>query len=215
MGKVINYDGMRINKFIVVKRDHKDKNGHYVFLCKCDCGKDFFVSSGNIRRNLSCGCESRRITSERRFVHGESHSRLYRVWYAMKGRCYNPHDDAYKDYGGRGIKMCDEWMTYTGFRKWALDNGYDEKAERRMCTLDRIDFNGNYEPSNCRWVDMRVQSNNKRSNRLVTLNGETHNIAEWSKIVGIKSQTIIRRLNKGWSNEDALTLPLQRNHKNK
>lgn len=102
--------------------------------------------------------------------------------------------------------MCNDWLnSYESFAKWSKDNGY-----KHGLTLDRIDVNGNYQPSNCRWVDMSVQSNNKRNNRLVELEGETHTISEWSRIVGISKETIRYRLNSGWSSYKALTTPTKR-----
>jgi hypothetical protein len=107
----------------------------------------------------------------------------------MKQRCNNPNAKCYERYGGRGIKICNEWYTFEPFYKWALTTGYKEGL-----SIDRIDNNGNYEPNNCRWIDAKAQANNRRSSRFVTHNGETHTIAEWSNITGIKSSTLFERL---------------------
>ena len=119
----------------------------------------------------------------------------------MKTRCNNPNVLEYKDYGGRGITVCDEWQhSYETFRDWARLNGYMDDL-----TIDRIDVNGNYEPSNCRWSTRKEQANNRRSNKLITFNGETHNIQEWSDIVGVNDITLRNRLYKyGWSVEKAV-----------
>lgn len=134
---------------------------------------------------------------------GISRTRLYIIWSHMKQRCYNEKDLKYPRYGARGIKVCDEWKdNFMAFREWALKNGYEENL-----TLDRIDGNKNYEPSNCRWRTYRQQANNMSSNHFLTFNGATHTIAEWSRIVGINRATIERRINKHkWSVEDALTI---------
>lgn len=129
--------------------------------------------------------------------------RLYDLWCHMKQRCQNPTDKRYSLYGGRGITICEEWSDYSIFRKWALSNGYANDL-----TLDRIDNNGNYEPSNCRWTTQKVQSNNRRTNRIITHNGVSHTLSEWSDITGIKWCTIRRRIEVGWSVEQALTTPV-------
>lgn len=128
-------------------------------------------------------------------------SRLYRAWRHMKGRCYDPHDIGYAYYGGRGIKVCKEWDNdYLSFKKWALSNGYKD-----FLTLDRIDFNGNYEPYNCRWATRKEQANNRRGLHKVEYHGETKTLTEWSQITGIKITTLFMRLmNYHWSVERAL-----------
>lgn len=133
-----------------------------------------------------------------------SRTRPYRIWCSMKQRCYYNKSVGFKNYGGRGIVVCDEWKNnYLLFLDWALANGYSDQL-----TLDRIDSNGNYEPSNCRWVSYVQQNNNSSNNVLLTFNGVTHTIAEWSRIVGLKKSTIEYRKRIGWSDEKALTTPL-------
>lgn len=136
--------------------------------------------------------------------------RLEYVWLEMRQRCKNPKHHAYKYYGGRGIKICKEWESYKTFRDWAAMTGYNANAKRGECTLDRIDPNGNYEPLNCRWVSMRVQQNNKRNNHYITINGVTRTIAEWGRTSAINEMTIRKRLEYGWSDVDAVTMPLKR-----
>lgn len=123
----------------------------------------------------------------------------------MRDRCNNPKCKDYKYYGGKGVKVSPEWNEFLNFKKWAFDNGYDENAKRGDCTIDRINCDGNYEPSNCRWVNWSIQANNMSSNRNLTYNGETHDVEQWSEIVGIPAKTIRARLDKGWSAERALT----------
>ena len=141
------------------------------------------------------------LTAIRFATHNKSNERVYRIWKSMKKRCENPNYKWYANYGGRGIRVCDEWQKFEPFYEWATSNGYAENL-----TIDRIDVNGNYEPNNCRWVDMTTQSNNKRTNRNITFNNETHTMKEWSEILGIKYSTLESRLNKHkWSVEKAFT----------
>lgn len=138
------------------------------------------------------------------FIHGMSDSRLFKSWIHMRERCNDPKNKRYRNYGGRGITVCDEWnKEFLPFYEWAMANGYDDHL-----TLDRIDVNKGYYPQNCRWVDMRTQQNNRSNNHRIEYKGESHTIMEWSRIVGIKRQTIVARLKSGWSVEDALTKPL-------
>lgn len=134
--------------------------------------------------------------------HNAYKTKLYYVWSDIKTRCYNSKSAPFNHYGGRGITMCEEWRSsFIVFRDWAINSGYQEGL-----TIDRIDVNRGYFPENCRWVDMIAQANNKRTNRKVEYNGETHTISEWSRIVDIEKNTLRRRLNAGWSVEDALTI---------
>jgi hypothetical protein len=126
----------------------------------------------------------------------------------MRNRCLDANHPQYKDYGGRGIKVCDEWSSFEAFKEWAVANGYKNDAKRGDCTLDRIDVNGDYEPSNCRWVDMKTQGRNRRSNHMLTINGETHCIAEWGEIANIIPSRISKRLARGWSPYDAVFRPI-------
>ena len=157
---------------------------------------------------------------DKRYRHGcgkrNSPSRLYNVWKNMKVRCNNPHYKEYKYYGGRGITVCEEWNDFNEFQKWAYSNGYDEKAKRGECTLDRISTDKGYSPSNCRWVNMKVQCSNRRmwgayfhSREMITweFSGESHTVREWSEITGIDRNTLRTRWYKGWSVERILTTP--------
>jgi hypothetical protein len=127
-------------------------------------------------------------------------SRIYSTWHNMKSRCYNPNTQHYNHYGGRGIIVCDEWKnSFQAFHKWAIENGY-----RDDLTIDRIDVNGNYEPSNCRWVDMYCQNNNTSKNRYITHNGETKTAAEWARQYGINTRLFSTRMRRGWRFERAI-----------
>ena len=122
--------------------------------------------------------------------------RLYGIWKNMKRRCNSPKDKRYSEYGGRGISVCDDWNDYGNFRKWAYENGYDEKAEYGNCTIDRMDNNGNYEPSNCRWTDRITQANNTSRNHYVELNGQRMTIAEFARVMNINNNHAWYYLNK-------------------
>ena len=133
--------------------------------------------------------------------HGMYGSRLYKTWNNMISRCYCKSFRNYRNYGGRGITVCDEWKnSFVAFMNWALSNGYSDTL-----TLDRINTEGGYCPENCRWITNKEQQNNKRNNRLITYKGITHTLQEWSEITGIHKKTISKRIDRGWTIEDALT----------
>lgn len=127
-------------------------------------------------------------------------TRLYKIWGDMKNRCNNPNNTVFKFYGARNIGVCKEWEQFEPFRDWATNNGYTDEL-----TIDRIDVNGNYEPSNCRWVTMKEQSRNKRNNHFVTYNNETHCLSEWAERYNINYKMLFKRLKSGWSFEKAIT----------
>lgn len=143
------------------------------------------------------------------YKHGLSHTRIDNIYKSMVSRCYNKNNSRYKNYGGRGINVCYEWLYDKNiFFKWALENGYKDNL-----TIDRIDVDRDYCPNNCKWSTYKEQANNKSNNRLLLFNGVNHTISEWSSITGIKSQTIWARLKSGWSVERALsTLPSEKNY---
>lgn len=202
----------RFGRLLVVERADNDKYGNAMWLCKCDCGKTVVVKGQSLRRGdtLSCGCYHEDEVACRFTKHGQSRTRLYHTWQYMKRRCYNPKHKHYSYYGGRGIVVCDEWLSsYENFMQWAISNGYSDDL-----TLDRIDSDGNYEPNNCRWVSRKVQQNNRSGVLYFTINGETRSLMQWCEIYNVPHErTRNRVVNKGWNIIDALTTPpLKRNH---
>ena len=206
-----NLVGMKFGRLTVMDRESpKSKKAKGLWVCKCECGNVIKVNTSDLKsgNTTSCGCKRKETLRQLRTKHGESNTRLYNVWSDMKKRCYNTKNVDYKNYGGRGITVCDEWMDFQNFYEWAIANGYDETAPRGQCTIDRIDVDGCYEPENCRWVDRYIQMNNKRNNRILTYNGESHTLAEWCEIVNIPYNCLKSRLNKlHWSVEKTLTTP--------
>lgn len=161
----------------------------HLWKCQCECGnekitQDNLLITGKV---TSCGCGKPERMIKMHTKHGgakrKNEERLYSIWRSMKRRCANKND---MNYGGRGISVCDEWQDYQTFKEWAYNNGYDDKADKGQCTIDRINNDGNYEPSNCRWVDMVAQANNTRKSRYVDFQGRTMTIAEFSRVMNIK-----------------------------
>lgn len=197
--------GEKIGRLTVIKRVENNKANNAQWLCQCECGKEIITTTANLKRrhSKSCGCLRKEHTSginNNFYKHGMYNTKLYQTWHNMKQRCFNKNSSHYKNYGGRGIKVCDEWLEFMNFYNWAMSNEYSEEL-----TIDRIDVNGNYEPDNCRWVDNKTQCNNKRNNHLITYNGKTHTMMEWSRLLNIKYDVLRFRLKRGWDIEKALT----------
>ena len=205
MGKFCDITGQKFNKLTVIKRLENSKWNETQWLCRCDCGNKVILTYGKIAygHTKSCGCYKIEVTSKNKRKHGLRNTRLYRIWNSMKQRCNNPNSSAYKDYGNRGIKVCKEWgNNFLNFYNWAMNNGYEDDL-----TIDRINNNEGYYPNNCRWVTSSQQANNKRSNVVLALDNEVHNISEWCRITGLTRSTITHRLQRGWSVSDTLTIP--------
>lgn len=197
-----NLVGKRFGKLTVISENGRSNHGDKIWLCRCDCGKitTSYTSILNRGYKMSCGCE---VGSNFR-THNHSKERLYSIWKDIKSRCNNPHEKAYNNYGGRGITICDEWSDYMVFRTWALSHGY-----RDDLTIDRIDVNGNYEPSNCRWATIKEQARNKRDTIWVSYKGQTKCLTEWAEILNINQATLRHRIcDYGWSVEKAFNRPI-------
>lgn len=186
--KVENVIGQRFERLVVLENLQIKAHGSTLHRCICDCGNIIEIPLSYLKSKhyRSCGCLKR----DSHTTHNLSKTRIYEIYNCMLKRCYKENNQAYKDYGGRGITVCDEWKnSFIEFAKWAMKNGYKDDL-----TIDRIDNNGNYEPSNCRWATKAEQARNTRKNKFFTYNGETKIISEWSRILEIPQTTLFRRI---------------------
>ena len=172
------------------------KNKRRMWKCQCECGNITIVDTNSLTtgNTTSCGCKHKELYQKHSIEmkkHGMSNTRLYHCWTDMRQRCNNPKNKCFKYYGERGIKVCEEWNNSMNFINWALSNGYKDDL-----TLDRIDVNKDYSPSNCRWVTIKEQANNKRNNVLYTYNNETLTLAQWCERLGLKSQCVSTKIHR-------------------
>lgn len=208
INNLIDLTGMRFGRLTVIEKA-EDKNKQIMWRCKCDCGNEKCVSSGNLRSGCtkSCGCLHDEVAKISKKTHGMSKTRIYRIYKEMYARCYSPKRPEYPDYGGRGIAICDEWLDeengFMNFYNWAMANGYADNL-----TIDRINKDGNYEPSNCRWATAKEQARNTRNTVFLTYKGETKSVPEWSEIIGISKDTLTYRKRSGWSDKDCIEIPV-------
>jgi len=202
-GVLKDLTGMKFGRLTVLQRVENDKKGNARFLCQCICDNTIIVlgwclSTGRTR---SCGCLQKECVRNRTLTHGDSNGGLeYSKWLSMKSRCLYQSSDQYHNYGARGIKICDRWInSYENFLK---DMGRCPLG----LTLERIDTNGNYEPSNCKWATIYEQAGNRRNNRLLTFNGRTQIMMDWVREWGIARPTLYRNLKKGRTMEEIFNL---------
>ncbi|MFA6290131.1 MAG: hypothetical protein WC637_00040 [Victivallales bacterium] len=198
--------GKRYGRLTVKSRD-TNCGKHVKWVCLCDCGNEKTIFAMNLKRGLttSCGC-FRKENIHNPLKHGLTGTRIYNIYHGMIARCCSiqENNEAYPYYRGKGIEVCNEWRSdIKNFYSWAMANGYDESL-----TIDRIDNDGNYEPSNCRWIPIGEQSKNTSSNHNITFQDETMTMSDWARKKGLKISTFCARLKKGWSKEEALTIPL-------
>ena len=207
MGSFINLVGNKFGRLTVIKEGDRKSNGSVKWICSCECGKTRSVDSHALRsgHTQSCGCLNREnnikaITKHGMAKRGKWHP-LYGIWSQIRHRCSSPKFKQYKDYGGRGIKVCERWGGVDGFENFLSDMG--ERPDGH--SIDRIDNNGDYSPDNCRWATQSEQHRNTRSNKFVEAFGEKKTIAEWSEIYGVNKKTLAARINRGVPPEDAIT----------
>lgn len=196
--KFIDLTGKKFGKLTVIKRV-ENICGRSAFLCRCDCGEKLIVKGFLLKKGItkSCGCLRRKVAKENldiahranqkyKLKNFSLNKKIYMAWLNMKNRCCNKNSKNYKNYGGRGIKVCKEWLNdFESFYEWAINNGCEQGL-----SIDRINNNGDYTPSNCRWSDMKTQSRNRRTNHLLTINNETHCLIEWSEKLNTSVTTL-------------------------
>jgi hypothetical protein len=198
--------GKKFNRFKVIEFHHVDKYGAPMWMCLCDCGNKKVVRGSNLMsgHSKSCGCFQKDMVSKTMKKHGDSFTRLYGIWTDMRHRCRNKNIKSWESYGGKGIKVCKEWRkSYLSFKKWALENGYNDNL-----TIDRIDVEDDYKPSNCRWATKKQQSNNRSNNRIIKYQGKELTLKQWSELKGIAPKTLAGRLDRGWSVKMSLEKPV-------
>lgn len=186
--------GKRFGRLVVVGLSSIDNHRHKKYECKCDCGNTSFVFGTSLKSGdtKSCGCILR--------IHNLSKSPIYKVWKTMIQRCENRNNHKYPNYGGRGISVCDRWHSFENF--------YEDMGDPpEGMSIDRIDNDGNYTPSNCRWATSKEQANHTRRNRMIEYQGENKPLQQWADEFGVKRELIARRLNRGWAIREALTKP--------
>lgn len=189
----------KYGRLLVISYDAKKGNNHYVN-CRCECGNTKSIRLSRLKsgETQSCGCirienleKLRQINNIEK--HGKSKEKLYNVYRNIKYRCYNSNCHIYKNYGGKGVKVCDDWLNdFMSFYNWAHSNGYQEGL-----SIDRIDVNGDYEPSNCRWSDNTTQANNRSNTIYLTHNNKTQSLSTWAKELSIPYATVYSRFSKG------------------
>jgi hypothetical protein len=196
-----NLTGLSFDRWSVLSEADSLRKSRRYWLCVCTCGKQSVVDGKELRTGRSTGCYRCRAKK-----HGMRDKPEYVVWKRMKSRCEQTTNQDFRHYGGRGIRVCDEWQSFASFYR---DMGPRPTPKH---TIERIKNHLGYSKDNCRWATRKEQARNTRRNRLLTLHGVTKSIPDWAELVGVSYQTIGQRLRYGWSVERALTTPLQRNY---
>lgn len=219
MGKRLNLIGQKFGRLLVLEFAGI-RNYRTFFLCRCECGKEKIIMGKSIinGKTKSCGCLIKEVMKNNFFgvTHGKHNTIFYKKWGGIKTRCLNKKNHTYKNYGGRGIKICDKWLKFEGFYDDMYDNEDPSKSYIKHCekfgenntTLDRIDNNKGYCKENCRWSTSKEQANNRRNNRLIVYQGKRQTIAEWAKELNIKPSLISDRIKRGWKIEKVFNTPI-------
>lgn len=195
--------GQRFENLTVVQKLKMNNHREMKWLCICDCGNMYKATSHGLTHGETVCCKecAKRKIAVSNTKHGCEPIELWHAYTNMKTRCHNPKYTLYHRYGGRGITVCNQWSnSFVAFRDWALNNGWEKGL-----TLDRINNDGNYCPENCKWSTVQEQSNNRRTNRMLTKGGATDTMANWSRKLNIPYYVIQRRLYRGWNDEKALS----------
>lgn len=215
MSHLIDMTGRRVGKLLVLRRA-ENQGTRAMWICKCDCGEYCIARGSELRSGCKtdCGCSGKERTRKAVTKHGDSTSRLYRMWRSMLNRCERPRQANSKYYHDKGITVCQEWHDYLVFKEWALANGYDPNAKFGECTLDRIDGSTGYSPENCRWVSIDTQNKHRSEFHTHTVqiafNGVTKYLDQWASEYNIPYKTLWARINvRKWSIEKALTTPVR------
>jgi hypothetical protein len=202
----IDRTGQRFGKLLVLglaetKRVGSDGRIKVFWNCRCDCGTELAVVSGNLGNGHteSCGCVAASKAGDRTRTHGLAGTRVYIIWQRMKDRCSKPDDESYQYYGARGVKVCEKWSD--SFEAFFADMGQPPSSKH---SIEREDTNGNYEPGNCRWATSTEQGRNRRNNLRLTIDGETRCAAEWAEARGISPFTIYTRIRRGSTHFEAV-----------
>lgn len=201
----IDLTGKVFGRLAVIKESDNRKGGGLCWECLCSCGETALVRSYSLQTGdtTSCGCFHREQTSKASKTHGKTFERVYKSWTGMRSRCNDPNHNRFRNYGGRGIKVCDSWLN--SFEQFYLDMG-DQPSGKH--SLDRINTDGDYCKENCRWATSIQQQNNTTRNHHLKLKGVTRTVAEWGRVLGFSPHTIHTRLRAGWSTSEALTTPV-------
>ena len=212
--------GKNFDRLKVIKFNGTNRNGRATWLCKCSCGNMVVTTTNKLLsgRKRSCGCLIREVNSKRMSVHGFTSSystadmqRLFQIYRKMIDRCYKCNDPSYANYGGRGIYICDDWINsdpfitnkikFMNFYNWSINNGYSNKL-----TIDRIDNDGPYAPWNCRWVTLKVQANNRRSNHHINDDGIIYTFTEFERKYNLYEKYVTRHIHRGYTKDEVIFL---------
>lgn len=206
--RFVNLTGKKFNRYLVLHLV-KSSNEGFKWLCRCECGteKEVFGCSLKNGTTKSCGCFKIEFNKRIRKVHKKSNPLEYNSWVGLKSRCLNISDRAYKDYGGRGITVCDRWLGADGLQNFINDMG---KRPNANYSIDRINNNGNYEPSNCRWATAKEQSRNNRNTCIIEYKEKKFALIDLAILFNVQYNTLRHRIIRGWDLEKALTTPSQR-----
>lgn len=207
---ILDLVGLRVNHLSVIEKTDGRYNGGVLWRCSCVCGRENVLVKANILkagRIKSCGCKTNELISKARTTHGCSKNpetiKTYQAWRHMRERCEKPKHKSFPDYGGRGISVCERWQDFSNF--------YSDMGDLPFgMTIERIDNNKGYSPENCRWATQKEQANNRRNNRLISLDGITKTLSQWSEFVEISYDTLSLRMARGWTISEAFFTPVKK-----